>query len=162
MAIVAWVVPLGMVLLPWILGPDLSKPKSEFPSTSFIPVEVKAIGKNGSKGSDHFELWLTSPDHNTYFLRDPEPEPIAKLRDLVPEGKELNIVYWNTVEGNVLMEIAEASSPAHTLLSFDERVAEYASRHRMVYLTSGIWFIVGTAIFVFLWKTRTTRLDTAS
>jgi hypothetical protein len=150
-AIVAWVAPLVCILVVRFTGPDYSQPKEGFPNTEFTPATVEAVKKAGSNGSDYFELWLHSPDGSSYFMRDPEPEPIESLRNKIPENKTLSVVYSKTIEGNVLMDITLSGDPAGTILSFADRAAEYARRVRIVYIVSGIWFSVGTLLLVGFW-----------
>lgn len=152
--LLTWGVPLAIVITVRLFTPDPSRPKDDFPFEIFTPQKIEFVGKKGTRRSDHFELWLHHPDGHGYFYRDPEPEPVKDLFGKTPPNTALKVIYDPFPEGNTLMEISVASSNAPPILSFDAVMAEYATRRRLVYSIAGIWFALGSFIFLALTRVK--------
>lgn len=152
--LLTWGVPLAIVITVRLFTPDPSRPKDDFPFEIFTPQKIEFVGKKGTRRSDHFELWLHHPDGHGYFCRDPEPGPVKDLFGKTPPNTALKVIYDPFPEGNTLMEISVASSNAPPILSFDAVMAEYATRRRLVYSIAGIWFALGSFIFLALTRVK--------
>jgi hypothetical protein len=147
----AWGLPLVIIATSRFASPDPDQKRSDFPGKTFKPARVWVVGKKGTKGSDHFELRIESPDGAVYFHRDPNPEPVAELDRKFPRDTEVTVLYQAGLEGNVLMEIAAAGA-ASPVLSFDDIMAEYASRRRLVGIVAAVWWILANLFAFALWK----------
>jgi hypothetical protein len=156
-AVLAWGVPVLIVAVSWWAAPDPNRAKDSFPHLTFVPSEISVIRKKERKNEDYFELWLTHPNGTAYFFRDPEPEPVQDLADIIPRNQPLRVVYETGREGNILMEIASADAAAKPYLAFEEVMAEYASRRRLVVTVAAIWFVVGNTFLFLLWRIAKAR-----
>jgi hypothetical protein len=151
----AWGIPIISVAVVVFSLPHATARTNDFPSIRLTPASISSVRKEQLDGSNYFELWIRDANGSSYFVRDPEPEPIEELTSQIPEGVELSLVYRTAWEGNELLEIA-TSGPAKTrFLSFDETMKKYTRRRLVVYLIAAIWFACGTIIFVLWLKTPT-------
>ena len=152
--VLAWGTPIVIVLIVRIFTPDPTQSRSDFSQQSFIPSRVWIEEKSGSKGSDHFELRIESPDRDIFFHRDPKREPIDDLLSKFPIDQEIAILYSpDKLEGNILMEIkAVNASPPTPILSFDDVISENASRRRLVYIAAAVWCTLANLLGFALWQ----------
>ena len=152
--LLAWGLPIVIVMVVVLATPSSNKTRGDFPSVSFVPVAVEEVEKRGSGGSDHFELQVTSPAGDLYYHRDPEPEPIQELFGRFPKADKVTVLYDETLEGNVIMEIrlADSSTEGEAILQFESVMGEYASRRTVVYVVAGIWFGLANLLAYGLWK----------
>lgn len=151
-AILAWGVPLANVVVALFFTPDPNRKLESFPSKTFVPTEIRMSEGSGRRNSIFYEVRLHSPDGDSFYLKDPAREPIAELDGRIPRDVPLKIVYSPKEEGNVLMAIDRQSGDGEPILSFENVMAEYASRRRLVYTIAGVWFVVGNAALIVLWK----------
>ncbi len=151
--VLAWGVPIAIVLVVRTFTPDPGQDRANFSQQSFKPARVWVAEKSGTKGSDYFELRIESPNGEEFFHRNPEGEPILDLERQFPINTEVEILYSPGLEGNVLMEIV-ATDPesAISILSFDAIMGEYASRRRVVYIVAGVWCVLANLFSFALWK----------
>jgi hypothetical protein len=152
----AWALPLAIIVTVLLLSPDPNRPIDSFQSAVFQPSEISTKRKLGSKRSDHFELWLHAPSGDSFFFRNPNEQPIADLSQRIPRDTPLKVVYSPTRDGNELMQISLPGATEKPILAFEDVMAEYSSRRRLVYIIAAIWFIGFNLLAYFLWKTRTT------
>ena len=150
--ICAWGVPLAIVIVVRMFTPDPNRPKDTFLAVVLTPNDIRMEEKRGRKNSNHFEVWLHSPNGDKYFPRDPNPDPVTDLYHRIPQGVPLNVIYNPTNEGNVIMEISLPESKDKPLLAFADVMAEYSTRRRVVYIVAGLWFTLGTLVLGGLWK----------
>lgn len=150
--IAGWGIPLAIVIAMLVVSPDPNRPKDSFPSTSFIPSRITVEQTHGRGGSDAFELWLHDAAGNSYFHRDPKPEPIEALNRRVPRGVELLISYDERFDGNAILDLAIESDPTKPILSYADIMAEFAFKRRVVYTIASIWAAVGTTWLYFVWR----------
>ncbi|MCW1925798.1 hypothetical protein OKA05_24785 [Luteolibacter arcticus] len=151
--LVAWMLPVGIVVIARTFSPDPGQSRSDFQSATFTPARIWTTEHQGTRRSDYFELRVQSPAGEFFFHRDPNPEPIQQLGARIPRDRPLALLYQSGHEGNVLMEIADGSPGASTsFLSFSDIMAEYAARRRLVYIVAAIWFTLANLISWALWK----------
>lgn len=158
--VLAWGVPVILVLIATTFTPQPGKARSEFRSAQFKPARVWVESKTERRGADYFELRIASPEGEIYFHRDPEPEPIAELESRFPDDAEVIVLYAPGIEGNVIMEIAPAGGPpSPQILSFESVMAEYSSRRRTIYIVAGVWYVLANLFACGLWKVDPRRPD---
>jgi hypothetical protein len=150
--IFAWVIPIALVVTILVIPPNPFRSKDSFPSTTFTPKGVSIERHAGSRGSDHFELWLRDNLGNGYFHRDPEREPIAELERQIPRNVPLAIVYEPRYDGNVLLEIALSDNAAPPILCFADIMEEYAWKRHVVFIVAGVWSAIGNVWLYFVWR----------
>lgn len=150
----AWGVPIVIVVTVRLFTPDPGQSRENFASQSFTPARIWIVGGTGTKGADYFELRIENPAGEVFFHRDPERQPIVELRERIPNDTKLSILYSSSkLEGNVLMQIAsEDSSSAKPALSFDDVMAEYGTRRKVVYIVAAVWCTLANLLAFALWK----------
>lgn len=146
--ILGWACPLVLVVVIHLFTPDPHQPKQSFPSATFVPSRIQVAEKTESQGADYFELWLHNPNGESYFHRDPNPGPIADLKQKIPMGAPLTTIYSPAREGNVLLEIKAVGAEGEPALSFDKKMGEYAFKRQVVHILAGVWFTLGTLYFM--------------
>ena len=151
LALLALGVPVVLVLIAFLALPVPNQPKENFPSDEFIPKAVETKEGKDRKGSDYFELWVTSPSDKKYLFRDPEPAPVKNLSTRLPLGKLLKVRSWPSREGTILLEIVRTDT-GEVILSFEERMDAFASRQRFIGLVAGVWLLVFLGIWIALAK----------
>jgi hypothetical protein len=151
--VIAWGLPIVMVLIPLFTGPGVGKQRSDFSMATFVPARVWTTERKDRKGADSFDLRLESPEGKVFYIRNPEREPIEEIYRKVPAGAKLEVRYTETVEGNVLLEITEpgAASP-EPILSYEWVMQEYASRRTFIFVVAAIWCALANLISLALWK----------
>lgn len=148
--VLAWGVPIAIVIVVRTFTPDTSRERIDFSEQTFLPERVWVTEGRGRKGSDHFELRIQNPKGEVFFHRDPNREPILELNERFPVNSPITVLYESSkLEGNVLMEIASANI---TILAFDDVMAEYASRRRLVYIVAAVWCALANLLSYALWK----------
>ena len=157
--VLAWVVPIAMVIIAITLTPDSNQNRSDFTKRVVSPKRVWIASKNEIKGADFFELRIKSQEDEEYFHRDPERGPISDLEAKLFKQTELEILYSPGLEGNVLMEIVARAPQRKNILSFDTIMGEYASRRRLIYIVAGIWCTLINAFSFLLWKVDISEPD---
>ena len=150
----AWIVPIVIVAVTLWITPDPNRPKEEFAAVNFEPTEIKIFSGRARKGADFFELRLVHPEGSIYFFRDPNPEPVQRVADIIPQGEALRVVYLPGAEGNAILEIAPEANSGKPYIAFGDVMAQYAERRRVVAVVAGLWFILGNAVLVLLWRKR--------
>lgn len=148
--VLAWGVPIAIVVLVRTFTPGANQERIDFFEQTFLPERVWVTEGRGRMGSDHFELRIQSPKGKVFFHRDPNREPILELKRRFPVNSPITVLYESSkLEGNVLMEIATADM---TILGFDDIMAEYASRRRLVYIVAAVWCTLANLLSYALWK----------
>ena len=62
------------------------------------------------------------------------------------------MVYTPLLEGNVLLSITPVATPNKPALVFQDVMAEYASRRRLIYIVAGLWAVLAHLILLVLWR----------
>lgn len=148
--VIAWGVPIAMIVIALTSIPSSNLSRDDLSQQSFTPAQVSVVEKKGTKGANHFELQIVNPKGEEFFIRRPNREPIVEINNRLPVDTPITVLYsFSELEGNVLMEIVSEES---AILSFDEVMAEYASRRQFLYLVAAIWW--GVMNLIALWWFR--------
>ncbi len=150
--ILALCLPAIIVVVVHLATPDPKASKESFPVSEFLPARVGVIQKKERKGKDYFELWVHAPDGRSFFFRSPESEPVTSVRKSIHDGNKLQVRYMTTSEGNVLVELLD-SQDKKPLISFENVMAEYAGRRRLVHIIAGVWSALGAGLWFVLART---------
>lgn len=156
LVVFGWVVPAAILITVYLFTFDPRRPISDFDQSNFVPESVRVVsGESSSRtgSTDHFELWIDSPKGVSYFLRDPEPEPIREFSSAIPDGKEIRITHAPTRDGNRILDItivATGDSP----VPFARMMQTEQTKRRVVGITACIFFVIGNAMLIVLWLDR--------
>lgn len=150
--LLAWGIPILIVLVVRAFTPDPNLARTDFVRQEFLPAQVWVEEKKGSKRSDYFELRIRNPRGEEFFHRDPDREPIQDLHARLPKHAVIEILYSPGVEGNVLLEIAPSDPNVPPPLAFESVMKKYATRRRVVYTVAAVWFGVANLLAFALWK----------
>lgn len=155
-AVLAWGVPILIVVVVRVFTPDPSLTRTEFSQLAFKPVRVWVTEKKGRKNSDYFELRMQNPNGEEFFYRDPEREPILDLYGRLPKDVDIKILFSPGAEGNVLMEVAAINPLSAPVLAFESVMDKYSSRRRVVYIVAAVWCCIANFLAYALWKVNFT------
>jgi hypothetical protein len=151
LALAAWGIPILIILVAISLSRPILNDTDDLLPATFIPQRIYIQRSEGGFGSDWFELRIISQDGEVFFHRDPESEPIHRILHRIRQGERLDLRYVNTIQGNVLLQVAHAEGDRAIALSAKEVIEEQERRLRIVYITATIWFGIGTVVLFLIW-----------
>ncbi len=149
----AWGIPLCILEMVILIGPNPFQSKETFPVAEFVPKKVEVVREVSKRGSDSFVLHLTPPDGGDRLSHtDPEESPVAALESRIPHGAPLRVIYAPLHRGNVILEITRVGDAGPPLLAFADVMEDHLNRRWKALLGAGLFFVVGNTIIYYKWK----------
>lgn len=149
----AWGLPLCMVGMAILIGPNPFQSKERFPVAEFIPKKVEVVREVSKRGSDSFVLHLTPPDGGDRLSHtDPEESPVVAIESRIPHGAALRVIYASLHRGNVILEITRVGDAGPPLLAFADVMEDHLNRRVTALMWAGFFFVAGNTIIYFRWK----------
>lgn len=159
----AWGLPMCMLGMVILVGPNPFQSKGTFPVAEFVPKKVEVERKVSKRGSDSFVLHLIPPDGGDRFSHtDPEESPVVAIESRIPNGVPLHVIYAPLHRGNVILEITRVDNSGPPLLAFADVMAEHVNRLWMILMWAGLFFVTGNTIIFYKWrKSRSSQMGRA-
>lgn len=149
----AWGLPLCMLGMVILMGPNPFRSKEHFPVAEFVPKKIEVERMESKRGSDSFTLHLTPPDGGDRFSHtDPEESPVVAIESRIPNRALLRVIYAPLHRGNVILEITRVGDAGPPVLAFADVMAEHLSRRWLILMWAGLFFVVGNTIIYYKWK----------
>lgn len=138
-ALVAWGLPALLVGIARFATPDPDGKPADFPSAVLATPHITT--------SKHGRRLKISEAGQQFHFQKPDRDTIMELSGRIPEQTALRVIYYPTIEGNVLLDVRAMEGAGVPYLDFNTTMGEYAKRRRLVYVVAGIWFVLWSPLF---------------